>query len=99
MRPATILYYAMTTAQYSIFLEAAYNGDYPGYPIIRLNGRWLDEKQADVILTLFGIEQRGWEGLRLFFDKIGAKHFPGSLEHKPWAGFLKVETTTNDANP
>lgn len=80
-------------------IELGYNGDYPGYPVVRINGKWLTDEQYEFLLSLFPLQkQEGRNGLREFFDWCGAKMIPGSQEHEIFEGTMVISISQNAAS-
>jgi hypothetical protein len=69
-------------------IELLYNGDYPGYPCVRVNDVWLKDEEEASLCKLFNVN-----GLRELYDKVGlSKDWDGTLseEHKPFEGMLSI---------
>jgi hypothetical protein len=75
-------------------IELRYNGDYPGYPVVRINGKWLTDEQGEFLMSLFP-PCDAKDGLRAFFDYCGAEMVPGSLEHEAFEGTLTISISQN----
>lgn len=79
-------------------IELLYNGDYPGYPYIRINGQPLTEEQSEFLMSLFppcDSPKEGRHGPRAFFDYCGARMIPDSLEHEAFEGTLTLSIAQN----
>jgi hypothetical protein len=69
-------------------IELLYNGDYPGYPCVRVNDKWLTAEQASLLCKLFDTAN-----LVELYDKVGlSKNWDGvpSEEHKPLTGVIAI---------
>ncbi len=79
-------------------IELLYNGDYPGYPVVRINGKWLTDEQSAFLMSLFPpceSTKQERHGLRAYFDYCGAKMIPGSLEHEAFECTLTISISQN----
>jgi hypothetical protein len=69
-------------------IELLYNGDYPGYPCVRVNDKWLDSKEEVSLCKFFNVND-----LKELYDKVGlSKDWDGTIseEHKPFEGTLSI---------
>lgn len=66
-------------------IELLYNGDYPGYPCIRVNNQWLTSEEQNALVSFFQAR-----GLKDLFDRAGAWKVFGSEEHLPFEGVLSI---------
>lgn len=69
-------------------MELSYTGDYPGQPVVRLNGQLATSEQHYLLIALFNVRN-----LRELFDRVGAEKIRGSEEHKSWCGKITAVTT------
>jgi hypothetical protein len=78
----------VTTEGAQTKIELLYNGDYPGYPCVRVNDKWLDSKEEISLCKFFNVNN-----LKELYDKVGlSKDWDGtsSEEHKPFEGMLSI---------
>ena len=72
-------------ASLSVKIEFLYNGDYPGYPCVSINGRWATKAEQDALVSMFSASS-----LRDLYDKVGAQKINGSYEHMPYEAKLCI---------
>ena len=59
-------------------LELCYNGDYPGFACIKVNGRWATDAEEKALVSIFGAR-----GIKHLFDILGAER--SDEEHKRYS--------------
>ena len=82
------------SANCSAVLSFEYNGDYPGYPCVRLGKpdqegcRWLTANEESALCSIFGVQMLGE-----LFDRAGAVRTAG--EHAPFTALISLQNAEN----